>query len=297
MKIITITYQKVKIQLSFQELTVFGNILDEVYNALHELEFETRVGVTFRQARSFLSSFTQESEQASEQLIAVSLSLSEISLLNNLLNEVCYGIKLQSFETKVGMTEEDVKQFLNLVNQAMKEMDSIREERQKSRMPPPSNFREIDNICSLEAEGYKVTFYCKKIAGNFNNIGLFIVLKFTSFNSVELMISSLPKSISMEKLEEFINNLEKYIEFSQEATSDFGIPFQIFQSNIFQVQALERGITSDNEEYINLNFMISLAQARGNIIKPSIGVQAAVLFKNIRSFISSMQKVMIDIKN
>lgn len=135
------------------------------------------------------------------------------------------------------------------------------------------------------------------MAGNLNNIGVFIVLRFTSFNSVELMISSLPKSMSMENLEEFINNLEKYLEFSKEPTSDLVIPFQIFQNNIFQVQALERGITLDNEEYVNLNFMISLAQARGNIIKPSIGVQAAVLLKNIRSFISSMQKIIIDLKN
>uniref|UniRef100_UPI001E320862 hypothetical protein n=1 Tax=Cyanothece sp. BG0011 TaxID=2082950 RepID=UPI001E320862 len=74
-------------------------------------------------------------------------------------------------------------------------------------------------------------------------------------------------------------------------------PFKIFQSNIFQVQALEKGITNDNKEYVIVNFMISLAAARGNIIKPSMGVQAPVIVSNIHSFISSIQKVLIDIKN
>ncbi len=32
--IINITYQKVKIELSLQELTIFGHIINEVYNAL-----------------------------------------------------------------------------------------------------------------------------------------------------------------------------------------------------------------------------------------------------------------------
>lgn len=162
MKIITITYQKAKIQLSFQELTVFGNILNEVYKALHELEFETRVGVTFRQARSFLSSFTQESEQTGEQLIAISLSLSEISLLNNLLNEVCYGIKLQNFETKVGMTEEEVKQFLNLVNQAMKEMDLIREERKKRKYRRLLILEKLIIFVPLKLKDIKLLFILKK---------------------------------------------------------------------------------------------------------------------------------------
>lgn len=294
MKIINITHQKVNIELSFQELTIFRRIINEVYNALDEFEFETRVGLSFRQAQSFLSSFTQELDDIGKKFIFINLSLSEISVFNNLLNEVCYGIKIQDFKKKIGVSKEETKKYLTLVNQAMKEMDLIRQERKQLKMSSPSDFREVDHKCSLEAEGYKVTFYFKKLMGDINNVGLFIVLHFTSFNDVELTISSLPKPISIETIEEFVKNFENYLEFSQ---NNLDNPFKIFQSNIFQVQALEKGITNDNKEYVIVNFMISLAAARGNIIKPSMGVQAPVIVSNIHSFISSIQKVLIDIKN
>ncbi|EAZ92372.1 hypothetical protein [Crocosphaera chwakensis] len=294
MKIVNITYPKINIELSLQELTILKHIINEVYNALDEFEFEIRVGLSFRQAGSFLNSFTQELDHECDKFILVNLSLSEISVLNNLFNEVCYGIKIQDFKKKIGLNKEEAKQYLALVNQAIKEMDLIGQERKQLKMPSPSDFREVNHKCSLEAEGYKVTFYFKKLMQDINNIGLFIVLNFTSFNDVELTISSLPKPITIEKIEKFINNLENYLKLSQ---NDLNNPFQIFQSNIFQVQALGKSIINDNKKYVILNFMISLAPARGNIIKPSMGVQAPVMFKNVKNFISSMQKVIIDIKN
>lgn len=295
MKITTITPRKAEVQLSLQELEVFKNVLKEVELALPKPEFEIRVGVSYRQAMGFLESLIQEIDQSGESLMNISCSLPEITLLNNLLNEVCHGIRLDDFEIKVGIPREEVKQFLGFLNKVMNEMKAIQTAQKTSPMPSPPDFIKSEKKCCLEAEGYQVTFYLKKLVSFKNSVGVFIVLNLNTPLLTEFFISSIPKMISTEDLWNFVKDLEKLIEISEENIINLAIPFQIFQSDIFQLQALERGITSDGEEYATLNFMLSLTRAKDNIMRPFVGVQAAVLFKNIRRFTLSMREVLTEL--
>lgn len=295
MKTTTITYRNAEIQLSLQELKVFKNVLKEVQLALPEPEFEIRVGVSYRQARGFLESLTQEIEQSGESLMNLSCSLPEITLLNNLLNEVCHGIRLDDFEIKVGIPREEVKQFLGFLNKVMNEMKAIQTARKTSPMPSPPDFIKSEKKCCLEAEGYQVTFYLKKLVSFKNSVGVFIVVNINTPLLTEFFISSIPKMISNEDLWNFVKDLEKSLEILEENIINLAIPLQIFQSDIFQLQALERGITSDGEDYATLNFMLSLTRAKDNLMRPFVGVQAAVFFKNIRRFTLSMREVLTEL--
>ncbi|MCC5618313.1 hypothetical protein LC605_25160 [Nostoc sp. CHAB 5836] len=295
MKVITITYQKAEIELSIQELEIFSNALTEDQNALTEFEFETRLGVSYRQASGFLESLIKEIGQSAQSFMNISCSLYEITLLNNLLNEVCFGITLHDFETKVGMPKEQVKQVLDSINQVMNQMESIREDRKILAMPSQSDFIQSEKKCCLEADGYLVTFYFKKLVSIKNSVGIFIVLNFASTDFIQFVISSVPKTISFEDLGNFIKELDKYTALTEQDIKGSAIPFQIFKSSLFQVQVIERGVTSNSEEYLNLNFMLSSAQARGNIMQPFIGVQGAVALTNLRTFILSMREVLIDL--
>jgi hypothetical protein len=295
MKVTKQTNQKVEIQLSIQELKVLTNAFSEVKNVLCESEFETRVGVSTRQTQDFLESITRKIDPPNKSLINISCSVDEITLLNNLLNEVCYGIKIHDFENKVAMSEKEVKEFLKSVNKTMNEMKVISEDKQTSYTPPQCIFPTSDNNCCLEADGYMITFYFKKLVSIKNSVGMFIVLNFASSDFIQFVISSVPKTISFEDLSNFIKEIDQYTALNEQDIKDSAIPVQIFKSSIFQIQVIERGVTSNSEEYLNLNFMLSSAQTRGNIVQPFIGVQGAVTLTNLRTFILSMREVLIDL--
>jgi hypothetical protein len=295
MKATTITYRNAEIQLSLQELEVFKNVLKEIQLALPEPEFEIRVGVSYRQARGFLESLIQEIEQSGESLMNISCSVYEITLLNNLLNEVCHGIRLDNFEIKVGIPREEVKQFLFFLNKVMNEMTAIQAARKASLMPSPPDLIKSKKNCCLEAEGYQVTFYFKKLISFKNSVGVFIVLNLNTPVFTEFFISSIPQMISTEDLWNLVKDLEKPLEIPEGNLTNIAMPLQIYQGDIFQLQALERGVTSDGEEYATLNFMLSLTRAKDKIIRPYVGVQAAVFFKNIRRFTLSMREVLTEL--
>ena len=132
MKVNVINYKKVEVQFLLQDLEIFQNILKEVRFALENGGYETRVGISPRQARGFFETILQELKQSGQSEIKISLSRLEISLLNNLLNEVCNGINIHDFKSKIGITERQARSLLSLVNGSIKEMDSLRETRRAS---------------------------------------------------------------------------------------------------------------------------------------------------------------------
>ena len=57
--------------------------------------------------------------------IRLEISRLEISMLNNALNEVCYGIEVENFESQVGMKTEDAKVFLDKINLGCKKLSKL----------------------------------------------------------------------------------------------------------------------------------------------------------------------------
>jgi hypothetical protein len=56
--------------------------------------------------------------KAERHLMTVELSASELGILNNALNEVCNGIDLPEFDTRMGAQKRDVLKLLNEVRTA-----------------------------------------------------------------------------------------------------------------------------------------------------------------------------------
>ena len=89
MEIIFIDDCQINIELSDLEITIINNTLIAVKNTLdREPEFKTRVGFDYAESQSLIASLSNNCIIDSEQ----------VALINNLLNEVCNGIKIGDFD-------------------------------------------------------------------------------------------------------------------------------------------------------------------------------------------------------
>jgi hypothetical protein len=57
------------------------------------------------------------------QSLDVRLTLDELRIINNALNEICHGIELPEFETRIGASIERAKSLLNEVGDAIARAD------------------------------------------------------------------------------------------------------------------------------------------------------------------------------
>lgn len=62
----------------------------------------------------------------SKEKIILELSKDELGVLSNALNEVCNGIEVWEFETRIGITSEDAKAILKFLTSTYKKADQAR---------------------------------------------------------------------------------------------------------------------------------------------------------------------------
>jgi hypothetical protein len=60
--------------------------------------------------------------QTNGTTITLALTTQELEIVNNALNEICHGIDVPGFETRIGATRHDVQALLASINVALKEM-------------------------------------------------------------------------------------------------------------------------------------------------------------------------------
>jgi hypothetical protein len=59
--------------------------------------------------------------ERTQDVVTVRLSVRELLLLNNALNEVCNGLDLREFETRMGASPDEVQTLLGVVGIAINE--------------------------------------------------------------------------------------------------------------------------------------------------------------------------------
>ena len=116
MKIIVVSKNQAKFDLIDKEVEIIKSVFAEVKNILdHEPEFETRVGA-----------FYVEGQHLAESLSKMNIiSLQEVTIINNILNEACNGIKIDNFDQKIGSSKTEVESYLVIVNKVMNELRGL----------------------------------------------------------------------------------------------------------------------------------------------------------------------------
>lgn len=218
----------------------------------------------------------------------IQFSFDELMTLNDSLNEVCHGIEVIDFETKIGVSREQAKILLDSVHELINDLRPPHQANRtlQTRTNKSNSSSTIKERCILETSGYQVTFFirslddCKRAVGIGVTLTVNPALGGVSVRSTvtRMMIPTLQTLISY--LEQHINNLKE----DPNKTSD------LHYYHIFQIQALSGTFTSEDEGSFILRFMVNVKDKENQ--SPHVGAQAAVTFANVRSFTSSLQAVL-----
>jgi hypothetical protein len=101
------------LELTDLEITIIHNVLTEVKTALdHEPEFQTRIGSYYSDAEELIGSLSNN----------CIVDLEQVTFINNMLNEVCNGINIKDFDTRIGIPKVEAKSYLRAFNQVMNKL-------------------------------------------------------------------------------------------------------------------------------------------------------------------------------
>jgi hypothetical protein len=74
--------------------------------------------------------------ESSKDKTTVSLSSTELIMVNNALNEICNGFDIPEFETRIGYSRQQVKELLNQIHASI---ETVRLQRRDSLMNGKNN--------------------------------------------------------------------------------------------------------------------------------------------------------------
>jgi maltoporin len=107
MEVTFVDGSEANIELTDQEITTIHNIFTVVKQDLdHEPEFQTRVGVDYTMAQELIESLSNN----------CIVDRSQVTLINNLFNEVCTGLKIKDFDNSIGIPKVEAKSYLRAFN-------------------------------------------------------------------------------------------------------------------------------------------------------------------------------------
>jgi hypothetical protein len=117
MEITIVDDSQANLELTDLEIKIIKNIFSVVKNDLnHEPEFQTRVGVYYTEAHQLIASLSNNGI----------VDLAEVTFINNIFNEICNGIRIDDFDTVIGIPKVEAKSYLRAFNKLMNQLHDAR---------------------------------------------------------------------------------------------------------------------------------------------------------------------------
>jgi hypothetical protein len=113
MEITIIDDSQANLELTDLEIKIIKNIFSVVKNELdHEPEFQTRVDSNYAEAQQSIASLSNNGI----------VDLAEVTFINNIFNEICNGIRIDDFDSVIGIPKVETKSYLRAFNKLMNRM-------------------------------------------------------------------------------------------------------------------------------------------------------------------------------
>ncbi len=284
----------VEIELSFNELHFLLNAIKEMCKSLGDFGFHARIGAYPEEVKLFVKYlFDRANNIEQEPNTNIQLSLEQLEILNNTLNEVCNGIKIENFEETIGISREEAKKELKLINSFIKEIKSSLDQnddnsRVVQRTIPLESTEIKQKIVGLETDGYRVDLFLRTSQRLVNFVEIIIILD-SKIELGQLHLKTLGGMTSQRNLLDLTQYLEQHIDELQKNPGYISSPFLI-NASLFKVQAMAMDWTAKNEQTFTIQFMLNAfnKQAKDNI-GTYIGVESRITFQKTRDFISNMR--------
>jgi len=258
--------------------------------------YKTRIGFFVERAEVISNLFFQQFHAIQSQQTSFSLfvnmpnGIDDLELLNNILNEVCNGIRIANFQETIGFSIEKVKAMLNELNLAINENGNKFNQSNKDTkmLLNQINSTDIKELFLLQTKGYQLLFYLRSLTKFPGQLGIILVLNIMNISG-EISLKSPPKSIHINQLKNFLGYLENHIENLNKV--DYNSPCFLECQNVFRSQALAETTSFDGKECFTLRVMINLEASE--YIKSEtttyIGAEALASVEDIEAFTASMK--------
>jgi hypothetical protein len=286
MEVVEAEGNEFKIRLSGHELMILKNVLSQACESISAAEFQTRLGRPRKEAKNLLLLLSQYLNNQREE---IKISRSEVEILRGSFVEICYGIKIENFEDKIGTLRDDANKFLSLFKEILEssEMKNVIIDKKISEEQLDSS--SIRGEYYLEADGYKLIFYLgePKVFGE-RSIFFPIVIAL-KINTVHGEVSSrtIAFRIILNDLYSLITYLEEHMKNITNKPLTIAKQFFINRA-MLQMQALPGKALSSSEGFFSLNTMINVSD-RSDDEGFFMGAEAAISFAKANEFITTLK--------
>jgi len=287
MEILKVQPQGAQLRLSIEELSILTNAFNIVYNCIDVREFEIRLGIDREEFKALWDLLV---DLIANKKYEEEFSIGALKHFNQVLNEVCNGIKVTDFESTIG-EKEKAKHLLKSIHDLCVSISPPKKNIYSSSKLPKKII--VKKTCCLETQGYKVGFSLMTLTNYPGWVGLIVRLVIDT-EAGEILFRTNAERFLFSTLEYFIHYLEKHLD-SLKKNPETESPKLFFNKDPFLVQALSGTVISDQEGFFKLSFMIrDKEQNKGDIIA-YVGGLAEVSFQNVQSFTSSFREALLEI--
>lgn len=116
----------IEIRISFEELNIFYRSLNEVCRGIDLFEFETRMGDTKEDVLRLMERILEVINETSKnnmgstedesRSVEIRLSINELLMIHQSLNEICHGFYLSNFQEKIGVTRKEAVDLMDEIS-------------------------------------------------------------------------------------------------------------------------------------------------------------------------------------
>lgn len=289
-----------EIELSLNELHILINAIKEMCKSLGDFGFHARIGSYPEEVKLLVNYlFDKVNNIKQEQKTRIELSLEQLEILESTLNEVCNGIKIEDFEDKIGISVEESRKELKLINSWLEELKSSLDRNQYDlgiiqRTIPLDKTEIKQKVVCLETDGYRVNFFLRTSQRLVKFVDIIIILD-SPIELGKLHLKTSGGMTSQIDLLDLTQYLDQHLSELQQNPSHISSPFLI-NASLFKCQAMGMDWTAKNEETFTLQFMLNAfnRQAKDNI-GTYVGVEARITFPKVREFISNMRVALFEL--
>lgn len=305
MNTIKITPEKVQLTLLLNELNIFKSSLTEVLDTLPQYGFETRINLSRKEVfnlRNKLSRLLENNKIKTH----IEFTRKEILGLNSSLNEICHGISISNFKTKIGANKETVKELLHSFSKTIEKMVSediqVRignRQHELSKIINPFSIQlprlsQTRRECKLVIDKYRIFFLLFSLKNSKTYSGIKAVI-FNINNNKHILFKTVIQQISVNTLFEIISYFDEYIYLTKkEDVFDKYVLSALNYNNhhILDIQALSGNIISEKEGTLNIHLSLNISDEEN--INKYFDVQAPVSFDVICKFTTAIKEYLID---
>ncbi|MGB3403831.1 MAG: hypothetical protein WBA77_14175 [Microcoleaceae cyanobacterium] len=117
----------IEIEANKKDLEILISTFEQVFQSLGE-RFHPRIGASREEAQEILLLIkialeTFDYQQTQILTTKIQISVEQLRILNNFLNEVCNGIKIDNFEKAIGTSRNTLKSFLSPTHQLYRSIE------------------------------------------------------------------------------------------------------------------------------------------------------------------------------